>query len=183
MNSIQQIKQKFYYRFLNKELQKTRTLRLSTNLEEAETVGIVFNASNEEQKKVVLKYASTLRSLGKKVELLGFFNTKEEIEDPGFGFFNRKSIDWFNRPKGEAVDRFIKQNFDLLVNLSGETTPPFDFITALSKASFRVGPSTENTFCCDLMIDTKNPADLSNFIRQAEFFLNKMATQYEAIPA
>lgn len=183
MSSIQLFKQKFYTRYLNKELNRVRTLRLSTNLEDANTVGIIFNASDEKQKKVVLKYAANLKTSSKKVELLGFFDTKEEIEDPGFTFFNRKNIDWFNRPKGEAVKQFMAQPFDLLINLSGKTNPPFDFITALSKASFRVGPPTENTYSCDLMIDTKNPEDLTNFIKQAEFFLNKMATHNDSIPA
>ena len=81
------------------------------------------------------------------------------------------------------MNQFMGQPFDLLINLSGKTNPPFDYIMALSKASFRVGPSTENTFSSDLMIDTKNPDDLANFIKQAEFFLNKMTTQHESIPA
>ena len=183
MNGIQALKQKFYNYFFNKELKKTRNLRLSTNLEEAHTIGILFNASDESQKRVILQYVDTLKKQGKKVELLGFYNTKKEIEPEGFPFFNRKNIDWFNRPNGETVEAFMKKPFDLLFNLSGTTTPPFDYIMGLSKASFRVGPSADNTACCDLMIDTRNPDDVSNFIKQAEFFLNKMATQHEFIPA
>lgn len=183
MNFLQRLKNKLYYNALNKSLHKSRVLRLSTSLKEAETVGVLFNATEEEQIKIVLAYSKELSKKGKSVDLLGFINTKKEVEEERFSFFTKKDIDFVGKPKGEAMNQFMGQPFDLLINLSGKTNPPFDYIMALSKASFRVGPSTENTFSSDLMIDTKNPDDLANFIKQAEFFLNKMTTQHESIPA
>jgi len=183
MNFFQKLKNKLYYNALNKSLNKIRTLRLSTSLEDADTIGLLFNASDEKQTTVVLKYAKTLSNEGKKVSILGYFDTKKELEDIDFPFFTKKEIDFIGKPKGEIVEQFMLNPFDLLINLTGETNPPFDYIMALSKASFRVGPSTKNTSSCDLMIDTKNPNDLANFIKQAEFFLNKMTTQHEPIPA
>ncbi len=183
MNFLQKLRNKFYNHYLNKSLSQTRVMRLSTNLEEANTVGILFNAFDESQIQVVLNYADRLSANGKTISLLGYYDTKEIIEHDDFPHFNKKNIDWANRPEGEKVTQFMSESFDLLINLSGKTNPPFDYIMALSKASFRVGPPTENTYSCDLMIDTKNPEDIANFIKQAESFLNKMTTHHEPIPA
>ena len=81
MNFLQKLKNKLYYNSLNKSLNKIRTLRLSTSLEETDTVGLLFNASNEEQTSVVLKYTKKLSNQGKKVSVLGYFDTKKELED------------------------------------------------------------------------------------------------------
>ena len=183
MNFLQRLKNKLYFRSLNKSLNQSRVLRLSTSLEEADTVGILFNASDEQQLSIVLNYAKKLSNKGKSVNLLGYFDTKKQVEEDRFPFFTKKDIDFIGKPKGEKVSQFMSQSFDLLINLSGQTNPPFDYIMALSKASFRVGPSTDNTYSSDLMIDTKNPEDLANFIKQAEFYLTKMTTQHEPIPA
>ena len=183
MNFIQKLRNKAYNYFLKQSLSQSRVMRLSTNLEEADTVGILFNAFDESQIQLVLNYANRLSANGKSVSLLGYYDSKEPVEHDDFPHFNKKNIDWANRPTGERVTQFMTQSFDLLLNLSGKTNPPFDYIMALSKASFRVGPSTKNTDSCDLIIDTKKPEDIANFINQAEFFLNKMTTHHEPTPA
>ena len=127
---------------------------------------------------IVLKYTKELRNKLKRVKLLGFFDNK--INDPNFTFhyFNRKNIDWAQRPGGEFVQEFIETEFDWMFNLATKPTPQFEYISALSRARLRVGPITENTFCYDIMIDAEG-GKLNDFIAQMERVLAKTNNQHE----
>jgi len=97
-----------------------------------------------------------------------------------FPHFNKKDLDWAFRPRGEAVSSFLQQPFDILIILDKHPTIPLEYVAALSKAKFRVGPLTGNTFCYELMIEATGAKDLKGFLNQVSFFLNKMKTTYEA---
>ncbi len=173
---------KFQRYFYNQSLEKLRKQRQSgkqpVSFEAAQTIGILFDATELEDREIVLKYAKELRHKLKRVKLLGFFDNK--INDPNFTFhyFNRKNIDWAQRPGGEFVQEFIETEFDWMFNLTTKPASYFEYISALSQARLRVGPMTENTFCYDIMIDAAG-GTLNDFITQMERVLAKTNTQHE----
>ena len=182
MNEIQNIKLFFHNYFLNKQLRlrKSSNARKAISNSSAKNIGILFDATSLETRNIVEQYAGELKTQGKKVKLLGFFNNKTESTNFTFPHFNRKKIDWALRPIGNEVQHFIKEPFDILINADTETKTYSEYIAALSHASLRVGPYTHNTFCYDLMIDTKEANDLRFFIRNIEQLLEKTTTRHEA---
>jgi hypothetical protein len=180
MNFIQKLRSKFFQNNLRKALQENRFMRRSMGIEEARSVGILFNAANPAERQIALRFASKMKAIGKKVQVLGFFNQKLKKEESyEFPHFTVKEVDFAHTPKGQEILDFMSRKFDLLFTLTQEKFLPLEYISALSKATFRVGPITENTDSYDLMVDTKKRGDLEHFIRQVEHFLNKLSPVYE----
>ncbi len=159
--------------FLQKLIQKIDLKRRSVTYESAQTIGILFDATELNQREVVMQFSKKLKEKKKKVKLLGFFNNKQEVNNYPFKAFNKNQVDWLLRPKDEVVEYFIKNTFDVLIGIYGGENLPLEYIAALSRAHLRVGPYTDNTYCYDLMFDT-NKWDSEDFIKQVEIYLNKM---------
>lgn len=153
--------------------------RGAVNLNNASSIGILFDASELADREAVLQYAEQLRKRGKRVSLLGYFDDATDSNSFAFKFFTRKQMDWALRPNNEEARDFIAQEFDLLLNIDPISKIHTEYIAALSKAKLRVGPSTEHTYCYDLMIDTTARAGLRPFIEQMEALLGKTNIQHE----
>ncbi len=180
MGLLQNIKNKVFNRALQQQGRQNRTERKFAGFEKAHSIGILFDATDLNQREVVFQYAKSLSNNDKLVKLLGFFDSK--LDDPNFTFryFNRKQLDWAGRPQGENVQEFIRQPFDMMINLDTASKPQAEYISAQSHAHLRIGPVTENTFCYELMVDISGSQNLHAFIQQMESILAKTnARQYE----
>lgn len=184
MNFIQNIRTWAYRRSLKQQLRhrKEPKGKSQANLNNAVTVGILFDATELATRDVVLEYAEKLRKQNKRIKLLGYFDDPTDSEHYPFDYYNRKQVDWAQRPTGEQVRSFIKQDFDLLMNINSESLIHTEYIAALSNAKLRVGPCTEHTYCYDLMIDLSPKSGLKQFIEQAEALLGKTNIHHEAAP-
>lgn len=180
MSFIKNLRLKLHnYRF-SKALNGLKTKRASVAFTEAKTIALLFDATELDKREKVLKFAAALEKQGKQVKLLGFFNIKEATDNHAFPNFNLKDLDLALLPsKSEQAQEFMQRDFDILINLSLDETEPLEYIAAMSKAKFRVGPYTERTVCYELMIDVAKSNDLSAFIHQAQFFLEKMNKKAE----
>ena len=174
-NIMQSLRRRFFLRSLKEGLKSRLSPRGGNviNLGEARSIGILFDATNLQNRNLVLNYAEQLRDQRKQVKLLGFFDSKLKDQSFTFRHFNRKDIDWALRPRGTNVEEFINQAFDILLHLDTSSSTYAEYISALSKASFKVGPITEQMICYDLMIDADQRTSLQNFIDQLEGLLEK----------
>ena len=179
MKFIEEIRTRLHHSFLKRELPPHPVKRSSMYLDNASSVGILFDGTEPEDRKLVLDFAEKLKKAGKKVKLLAFFDNKLKSADFTFLHFNRLQLDFALRPKTRDVTEFIGQEFDLLLNLSNRSILPLDYIAALSRAKFRVGPFTEKTFCYDLMMDQSGKKDLGAFLQQVIFYMKKMRPDHE----
>jgi hypothetical protein len=173
MQLIEQIRTRFHFKNLEKELPKHQLMRASMYLDNASSVGILFDGTEPAERETVLDYAEQLRKQGKKVKVLAFFNNKLKGESFAFPAFNRLQMDWCLRPNSREALEFKEQ-------LTKSTVLPLDYLAAHSKARFRVGPFTEKTYCYDLMIDTSGKTDLKAFLQQVVFYMKKLRPTYEA---
>lgn len=174
MNFINQIRTRIHESLLRKNLPSHPIERSSISLEKALSVGFLFDGTQSEDRELVLGYAKKLKANGKKVKLLSFFDNDLKSENFTFAHFNKKQLDWALRPKLKTVEDFMQQPFDLLINLSKKNILPLEYVAANSKARFRVGPSTEHTYCYDLMIEHTEKQSLKFFIQQVEQYLRAM---------
>ncbi len=174
MELFEQLRTRFHHRLLRNELPVHQVKRHSVFLNNATTVGLLFDATAKDSRDTVLRFADRLKNKGKEVKLLGYFNEKLKSADFTFDHFDKTQLDWALRPRKEVASAFVLQRFDLLLNLSQKTVLPLDYIAAHSKARFRVGPFTENTVCYDLMIDQDERKGLDAFLQQVLYYLEKM---------
>lgn len=169
------IRNYFYKRTLNERLKSLSVKHDIINMNDAKTIGIVYDSTNPDNDTVIATFAEKLRGQGKQVEILGFVNDKKIDTKPGVTIFNKKSLSWTLVPQDENVEKFANQKFDLL--LGGFTGPnlPLEFIACISKASWRVGAYTENkTECYDMMVNVSGKTDLPYLLEQTTYFLNQI---------
>ena len=83
-------------------------------------------------------------------------------------------------PKGEAVNFFLQEKFDIFVYLNPITNTYSEYIAALAKASLKVGPISTEHDSYDLMLSVKNNANIKDFIQHMEAILKKTNKEHEA---
>ncbi|MFK7936368.1 MAG: hypothetical protein AB8G22_22830 [Saprospiraceae bacterium] len=179
LSSISDIQDYFHQRALKHAKQQLRVKHNSMNLQQAKHIGILFNATTLEQRKLVLQYVSKLEKQGKKVTLLGFLDQPKSLENLTFPHYSKQEINWKLEPHSTEVVEFIQKKFDILLVLDTLSNLQFEYISTLSKATFRVGPFTGNIDAYDLMIDTNQTSSLTVFIQQIEQYLQKTTTLHE----
>ncbi len=165
----------FYQYFLNKELKHFTREAEVTNLKEAQYIGILFNATDGTNLSIIRDYVKKLTQQKKKVKVLAFVDEKNPNTDLEFKVFSRKNINWHLNPKGDEVQSFMKEPFDLLVNAFLEESEPMEYIAAFSKAKFKVGPYfADKTYCFDMMISKGEGDLLTNWLDRSDNFLMKL---------
>lgn len=174
MSFLKEWKMRHHQQSLVSKVSRRKVLRNPVSFEEAQTVGILFDATKPQDRNVVREYSKLLQEDGKKVTVFAFLDEKETNSNLPFKHFSRKELDWFDRPKDEAIQGFVKQPFDFLINLYLDEKPPLSYVSALSESHLRIGPYSDNIHCYDLMIETSNQKDLSFFIKQIEYFLTRL---------
>ena len=176
MGIISEIKQSagkyIFYRKL-KNLKRNKKL---VNLNEAKTVGIVYNVTNQEIFKKVKLLIKDLTTAKRQVMAIGFVNRKS-IPDyciaaySGY-YFDQKDLNWFGGPKNNYIKEFINKEFDILIDLTLEDVFVIQFISGLSKSRLKVGRYSENHIkYYDLMIKVNNSLSLDIFIEQILHYL------------
>lgn len=157
MNMMGDLKKKVGEYVLSKHLRHHKRILQSCNLLEAKSIGVLFNATHLVSFEIVKDLVKNLSAHSKQVVVLGYVDSKQMIDHylyrKGFEFFTRNHLNWYKQPQCAAVDDFIKQEFDILINLNLEESYPVKYILSLSKAKFKVGKYSELQGNLDLMID------------------------------
>ena len=166
----------FAGRKLKKELLNRRVQRETVPFEQAKTVGVLFTAHSEEDIQTALNYVKSLTDVGKSVEYIGYIAIKDykkkyngQTIDARYIF--ESDFDFFHRPKLNAIEKFYKNNFDLLISLNYTNQFSINYISSLSRARMRIGKFNINTVnAYDFMIDDKGESMIS-YIEQLNHYL------------
>lgn len=161
-----------------KQFAKVDKPRDFISFEQSKSIGIIYNATHPQNIEIIKSFAGKLKAAGKKVESLGYINLKkaEEIqaEYKDLDFIIKKEVTWYHKPKTFNSSRFIKNKYDILLNLYIEECLPLQYMSAFSDAKFRVGHFQKNNlYCNDFHIDLKGDEKVSSLIEQIEHYLNK----------
>ena len=140
--------------------------------------GIVIDASNADDRVVVSNFAEELRREGNRVKILGYVNTKMESLSTPFDIFTIADLNKLSQvPKSPVAESFMNQAFDVLINLSfRENHKALEYICAVSKANFRIGPwySLKESNSYDLCLDAGQSATLKEWIGELMHTLQKI---------
>lgn len=96
------------------------------------------------------------------------------VAESGTNILTPKDLNWYGLPKPGPVDDFINTEFDLLLNIALNQTLLFDYVTALSKARFKIGWSPKESNFFDLNINIKGKPDAFYLARQQIFYLGQL---------
>ncbi|MFM2306734.1 MAG: hypothetical protein RLZZ367_1403 [Bacteroidota bacterium] len=175
MKLWEDIRNYFYRKAIQRKLEGQSTKRVLTNLDDAETIGILYDSTNPDNDIIITRFAEQLRNDGKTVEILGFINDKKIDHKADIAVFNKKAISWAQVPQDERVEKFAAKDFDLLFAAFTNVSLPLEYVARIAKAKWRVGVYDDRkTDYYEMMIKMGDKTEVQYFIDQATHFLNKI---------
>ncbi|MCB0396947.1 MAG: hypothetical protein KDD36_09855 [Flavobacteriales bacterium] len=179
MSPVHNLKKKAGEFFLATELRKDNRQRKVVGFQEARKIGIVYpvTAGDDKEQDILKKYALYLKEERKQFHFLGYVDRMkipEHLKDTmDHSFFSRSDLNWYLRPVRGNAQRFLDQEFDVLIDLSIRDSVPLLYICGLSGARFKIGrmrPSGNNIF--DMMISLDGEVTMKELFKQIDHYLN-----------
>ncbi|HRB38745.1 MAG TPA: hypothetical protein PK134_07575, partial [Bacteroidia bacterium] len=162
---------------LKKESEGLYRNKEAMNFSKAKNIGILFDATVEEDFDLVKKYIKFLKDSKKRVRSFGYYNTKEipamQYAKLEVDFFTKKQVNWHLKPSDPLITNFTEEEFDILINFTVHQCLPLVYIAALSKAKFKIGkhfPKYEMYY--DLLLEVEEGKSLKFFMRNVDVYLN-----------
>jgi hypothetical protein len=140
----------------------------------AKKIGIIFDATQIDDREKVLEFKAHLRDQGYQVRLLGFVNEKVESISFPFDYYSLKEVRFNYVPEGNNIDVFVAESYDILINLDFSGFLSLHYIAAVVDAKLKVGVPSEGHDHYDLMFEVDNQNQLQDFIREMRNTLNKI---------
>ena len=174
MEFIRRLRHKLHDRFLEKAVNQLSQSHRSLAFSDIRGVGVLFDAEKLTHFKQSKALINQLKEQKKQVRVLGYFKGKHDHSNLEYRTFGQKDLDWYLRPKGFEIEEFNRHKIDVLINCCLSPELPLEYLSATSKAEFRIGPFTQNSHCYDLMLDVPDPEDIEHYLHRVEFFLNHL---------
>lgn len=145
------------------------------NLEQAQCITILFNATDPKDIKRVKEYVAKLSPGKNKVNVLGYVNEEdksfEHMSSLHFDFFSNKDLNWFGKPEGMVINNFLNEEYDILIDLTLTSFYPLTYMAVASPSKFKVGRSRQDIHVFDLTIDHNFSEGLASLINQLHHYL------------
>ncbi len=174
---IERIKRWFFEKDLNAQIIAKKNIKNEVNT--AAVIGIIFDGTSEDDRKIVHKFKKQLNPSGnKQVKSLAFIQNKLPLDNVDYNAYNQKEVKWYGVPFGEKVEEFIQTNFDILIVLCEKMRPHFEFIIAKSQTTFVIGPNIERSEkYFTFIVDSKESKGLQNLIEKIIVGIEKIAVK------
>jgi len=160
--AFENFKYNYGLRRLKNDFRKPEDDAIACNLKNAKSVVIIYNATKLEDFNLVKEFVHRLREYVPLVKALGYVNKKEledfHIQPLEFSFFCNSDLNWYFKPNEDSVEEFVKQQFDILIDLSFKEHLAVRFVLAESASMFKtVRYCTIEPNYYDLMISIPEP--------------------------
>lgn len=167
---------------LQQRLSAVKRMRQDFSLEKAKRIGILWDASFENDFQHLAALNRQLAEMGKSVEVMAWISGRS-VPDRLTGltymsFIRKEDLNWAYMPVSEDSKAFAEKKFDLLIDINPMSVFPLCCLAALSPAAMKVGPDvTEEPEKApyDMMIRTKKPFSIAVFIEQALVYLSMIS--------
>lgn len=161
---------------LKRGVEKDKRTPIALNLLEMKTAILVYDILGLKEWDQILSFKKVLLSEGfEKVALIGFSMEKEIpsfVDSQMTQVLGRKEIRFWGTPVDAFNQKFFNQKFDLMVDCTGQSVLPTDYLMALVHAKTKVGASNpENEYIFDLLIDSDKKEDFIQYVKNVIHFL------------
>lgn len=145
----------------------------------ARKIGVLYDATERDNFFMVREFAKDLRDCGKQPYTLGYIDFTEvtfhSLARPEADYFFKNQLNWYKKPSGAVIDNFIKEPFDLLINLTLRDIYQLDHIAANSKAGLKIGrEESAIAWCYDMRFSLQPEADEKAFAYLIIHYLNQI---------
>jgi len=176
---IKKIRQYAGYYFLNRELKKRRRLKRPKSLGQIKTVGIIYMIPPESELNVISEFVKFFQDRNKTVKALGFTNTDLVphycFPKLTYDYYTKKNLNWYGKPSSKFVDDFIKNDFDIMIDISCVPSFSINYIGYMSVAGFKMGKlNDENLKHYDFMFNVPDDITLAEYTKQIKHYLTNI---------
>ncbi len=148
-----------------------------SNITMVKNIGIVWDASRSEEFSVLSRFNQKMQERNIKVKILGYF-PGNELPDQYTAIrfltcIRKNELNLVYNPISPEAKDFIKNRFEILIDINFNNLFPLTYISSLSNAGFKVGlfePDTVNN-PFDLMMEIKDPVDIESYLNQIIVYL------------
>lgn len=181
MRVLRNIKSNNRIKKLQKELDNSVRKMVFCKLENAKSIGVIFDASKLENFAPMSSFINEISNNGSRVLVLGFLEKNDKkkikIKSENITYFTRGNINWNGKSMKDNVSEFIDETFDILIDLSFKEDMAVKFLVAKSKAKFKVGNFSDKEYTFyDLTLKVSNDTE-NMFI----YFLNQLKKYLDMI--
>lgn len=154
------------------------------NFGRAKSVGILYREKGEGFFILVKQYVKYLKAEQGIRDVLALCYIDDHKAVPHyhlhrlrFDYFTDKELNFFMEPVCEQVNKFIANDFDILIDLEKDPSLPMRFVLQASQARFKVGYYAEEyEYLYDMMLKTGEQATFDQYIQQVNHYLNIIDT-------
>lgn len=151
-----------------------------SDFSQVKKIGIVWDASKHEDFERLSKFYQKMHEKNINVSIISYFPEKA-LPDKYTAIryltcLRKEEIGFFNNPCSAEAINFIKNPFDILIDINFKKILPLQYISSLSDARFKVGLSDPDPDHSpfDLMMDIVKPVDIENYLNQVIHYLEMM---------
>jgi hypothetical protein len=177
MELLKGIRTKIGAEILSKKASRVKRKVFYANFNLIKTIGVVWDASNTADFACLTKFYQKMHEKNIDVKILGYYPGKE-LPDQYTAIryltcYRRKDLNFFYHPTSSETDFFIRNQYDILIDLNFMKIFPLHYVTALSNAYFKVGLFESETVDSpyDLMMEIKNPIDIESYLVHVVHYL------------
>ena len=185
MKIIQNIRRIFGERLLKTKMSSSRATKVH-NFDDARSIAIIYKEKGESFYILVKQYVKYLAAEHgiREVMAMCYIEDKKmipyyHVHKLKFDYFTSAELSWRMEPACDQVSNFVKQEFDILIDLEKEPCLPLRFILAESCAAFKVGyyhPDNEPFY--DMMLASRENDTFDEYIKQVNHYLSLINKQH-----
>ena len=164
---------------MKKESAEVKRDKAIMNLKAAKTIGVLYSASDINDVELIKKYITYLRDMGKKVRSMGYVPLKDLPGNIPTSIdqqcFTLKEVNWHLKPAMSFIGNFVKEEYDLLLDLNINRQLPLTYVAALSKAKCKVGRFTNKHMdLYDVMIEVDKEKNMKYFLQNVDIYMEML---------
>ncbi len=157
----------FFKRIKTKSSQKFLTTVLNSRTKnydsgKIQSVGVIFNYNNFQDYDFFRILLTDLGLSNNRIRFIALLDNENDRPNSWDAFFSKNDFDWLGHCNNVEVNEFVNLPLDLLISYYKPNSYELNIVTALSKASLKVGLSSEDLRLHDLILDL-DPEDKTTF--------------------
>ena len=125
------------------------------NSNKIESMGIIINADETQDLEAIKTIATALQIRPNKLRIIAFTTSKKEETYSWETCFNPKDFTWNGKINNVELQGFLDTEFDVLISYYSKDVLELKYVTAASKAHFKVGIFQLDKRFNDLIIKTE----------------------------
>ena len=160
MKFLLKTRQKIGNSILRRKAVNVKRTKSYHNIDSARNIGLLFDSTVQANYFSARRFFTNLTESGKDVCALGMVLNEEMLRyytpTPNINLFSLEKTTFFGFPDNPEVEKFVKSDFDILINICTEENLCVDYVMGMSNAKFKVSVKFKDNDFADFALEFKD---------------------------